>query len=130
MWVADWEDVTLYAYRIADKTPDPSRDRYDLQDERGNGAPWGIWSDGTTMWVGDYYAGKVYAYDHATRTREARDFNTLYPQGVHQPLGLWSNNVTTWIGEHVTGKVYAYDHATRTREPTRTLTLGSLIFGL
>ena len=30
--------------------------------DSGNSSPWGIWSDGTTIWVADHSDGKVYAY--------------------------------------------------------------------
>ena len=32
--------------------------------------PWGIWSDGTTMWVADFADGKIYAYEAESKERD------------------------------------------------------------
>ena len=37
----------------------------------GNTFPSGLWSDGTTMWVADYYDEKIYAYNLSTKARDA-----------------------------------------------------------
>ena len=35
---------------------------FDTLDAAGNRGSIGIWSDGTTMWVGDWHDGKIYVY--------------------------------------------------------------------
>ena len=35
----------------------------------GNNSPWGVWSDGTTMWVIDNSDDKIYAYNLINKTR-------------------------------------------------------------
>ena len=48
----------------------------------GNESPYGIWSDGTTMWVVDPLDLKIYAYNLSTKARDAaKDFNTLDAAG-------------------------------------------------
>ena len=52
MWVVDQFDDKIYAYGLASKARDASKD-FDTLAGAGNDAPLGIWSDGTTMWVAD-----------------------------------------------------------------------------
>ena len=61
MWVADFADDKLYAYRMSDRSRDSGKD-FDTLSVAGNGSPVGIWSDGTTMWASDFADGKLYAY--------------------------------------------------------------------
>ena len=66
----------------------------------GNGAPRGIWSNGTTMWVVDPADDKIYAYTVATKVRDSsKDFNTLSAAGNNNPYGLWSNGTTMWVAD-------------------------------
>ena len=83
--------------------------------------PWGIWSDGTTMWVGFYYEDhKVYAYDMATKARvPSKDFNTLIAAGNHDPRGLWSNGQTMWIADAVDDRIYAYNMTSKARDENK-----------
>ena len=52
MWAADFEDATLYAYQMSDRSRDSGKD-FNTLSAAGNKFPEGIWSDGTTMWVAD-----------------------------------------------------------------------------
>ena len=59
------------------EAPDPAKD-FDTLIAAGNSSSRGIWSDGTTMWVADWDDHKLYAYDLATKERDAaKDFDTL-----------------------------------------------------
>ena len=79
----------------------------------GNDSPYGIWSDGTTMWVGDYVGDKLYAYTLATGERDAdKDFNTLAVAGNDGPTGIWSDGVTMWVADNSDDRLYAYTLAT------------------
>ena len=56
----------------------------------GNGFPYGLWSDGETMWVVDRDDGQLYAYDVDTGARApGQDFILDALNG--DPLGLWSD---------------------------------------
>ena len=90
----------------------------------GNIVPLGIWSDGTTMWVADEgndepYSGKIYAYDLATKARDAsKDFDTLIDAGNIYPIGIWSDGTTMWVANYdgdneYNVKIYAYNLATK-----------------
>ena len=83
----------------------------------GNNNPVGIWSDGTTMWVADTDDDKIYAYDLATKARDAsKDFNTLAGAGNNNPEGIWSDRTTMWVVDQADDKIYAYDMATKARD--------------
>ena len=76
MWIADFEDAKLYAYRMSDRSRDSGKD-FTL--DAANGSPVGIWSDGTTMWASDFSDAKLYAYRMSDRSRDSgKDFNTLF----------------------------------------------------
>ena len=87
MWVADFADDKLYAYRMSDRSRDSGKD-FDTLSAAGNGSPVGIWSDGTTMWASDFADGKLYAYRMSDRSRDSgKDFNTLSAAGNKFPAG-------------------------------------------
>ena len=52
LWIADLDDAKLYAYNYWRGDRVPSKDFNTLR-AAGNTRPWGIWSDGETMWVAD-----------------------------------------------------------------------------
>ena len=62
MWVADFEDAKLYAYRMSDRSRDSGKD-FNTLFAAGNKFPEGIWSAGSTMWVASRDDAKLYAYD-------------------------------------------------------------------
>ncbi len=100
-------------------TRNPAAD-FNTLDAAGNSAPGGIWSDGTTMWVADWFLGKkIYAYNLATKARvPGRDFNTL-DADTDRPSGIWSDGTTMWVSDWLNDKIYAYDMATKARVPGR-----------
>ena len=59
VWVADAEDAWLYAYTLADGSPDAAKGR---ALDPVNTAPRGVWADGTTWYVADADDGVVYIY--------------------------------------------------------------------
>ena len=101
---------------------------FNTLDDAGNNSPSGIWSNGTTMWVADYDADKIYAYSMQTKQRVAdEDFDTLGDAGNNDPAGLWSDGTTMWVADPEDDKVYAYDLATKARDDTRDFdTLGDV----
>ena len=81
-----------------------------------NTNPWGIWSDGLTMWVADFVDKKIYAYDLANKERDAsKDFDTLARAGNYTPYGLWSDGETMWVVDRFGAKLEAYDMVTKAR---------------
>ena len=121
MWVADFEDHKLYAYRMSDRSRDAGRD-FTL--DAANGSPVGIWSDGTTMWTADFTDAKLYAYRMSDRRRDSgRDFNTLFAAGNKFPEGIWSDGTTMWVADTGNDTVFAYDLSTRAWDFEKDITL-------
>ena len=134
--VRDDETVPLETYSY-----DSALDFYGL-DTATNNIPYGVWSDGTTMWVVDTEDHKLYAYrmnpgqaDHGNRD-SAKEFD-LDARNTH-PNDIWSDGVTIWVADSSDNKLYAYrmnpgeaDHGSR--EPGKDIALhsdNSLNYGL
>ena len=99
--------------------PDPAKD-FNTLAAAGNNSPFGIWSDGTTMWVVDTNDDKIYAYNLVTKARDStKDFNTLAAAGNSLPLGLWSDGTTMWVSDFTDDKIYAYNLATKARDAAK-----------
>ena len=121
MWVADFEDHKLYAYRMSDRSRDSGKD-FTL--DAANGSPVGIWSDGTTMWASDFTDAKLYAYRMSDRSRDSgKDFNTLSAAGNKFPEGIWSDGTTMWVADTGNDTVFAYDLSTRAWDFEKDITL-------
>ena len=81
-----------------------------------NGASRGVWSDGTTLWVADSEADKIFAYDLTSGGRDAaRDIDTI-ATGNTQSRGIWSDGTTMWVADGSRDKVFAYDLASGARD--------------
>ena len=66
MWVADSGRKRIFAYNFPnywDREYGREFETLNLPDTLANASPTGIWSDGTTMWVADSEAGRIFAYD-------------------------------------------------------------------
>ena len=93
-------------------------------------APFGMWSDGVTMWV--LHHGQIYAYVMATKARvPGEDFKTLggnlFPRNS-SPENIWSDGETMWVSDsdRHDPRIYAYDMTTKKRDSRKdfdTLTL-------
>ena len=104
---------------------DSSQD-FDTLLAAGNEAPGGLWTDGTTMWVGDSGDSKIYAYKMSDKSRDAaKDFDTLTAAGNALPLGIWSNGTTMWVSDFEDTNLYAYNLSTKAREQSNEITLDS-----
>ena len=110
----------IFAYRRSDLSRDSSRDFDTLHANNDN--PFGIWSDGETMFVVERGGGRVYAY------RMKDDPNTPENEfGAHDPdkditldgqnaggVGIWAtNSETIWVANQVApdgalDKIFAY----------------------
>ncbi len=79
--------------------------------DAANAAPWGLWSDGTTLWVADTAALTVFAYTLADGSRDTT-MDIVLDAANTVPLGLWGDETTLWVANDwlptQTPKVYAY----------------------
>ena len=124
MWVVDRVDRQVYAYALAGGTrQDGANGTMDMEFDlhSNNSAAYGIWSDGTTMWVADNGDDKVYAYALAGGTRQDGTNGTMDREfDLHSdnigPYGIWSDETTMWVADLGDDKVYAYALAGGTRQ--------------
>ena len=117
MWVTDYTDNKLYAYKMSDKARDTAKD---ISLHTNNGDPVGIWSNGITMWVSDLTTNKLYAYNMSTKARDsAKDFDTLSAATNEVPVGIWSDGTTMWVADSVDDKLYAYNMSTKARDSAK-----------
>ena len=92
---------------------------YDLMDLTNNQS-YGLWSDGTTIWVADDGDDKIYAYNLETKARDSdKDFNTLTSAGNNKPAGLWSDFETMWVVDSADAKIYAYNLSNKARDNSK-----------
>ena len=99
--------------------------------------PYGIWSNGTTMWVASeewvrlsprtsgLSGGRLCSYNMASKKR-GPDFHTLGTHLNNEPTGITSDGTTMWVledeghPEHGSGdRIYAYNLSNYARNPAR-----------
>ncbi len=85
-----------------------------------HGASYGLWSDGTTMWVATW-SGWLRAYDLDTGIRSAQFDIRIQTYGM-PPDDMWSDGETIWVTNR-TGKIDAYRLPDRPYASTRSTTL-------
>ncbi len=115
----------LYAYSLANKTRDPTKDFTELDCENSHiGA---IWSNETTMWVSDHFDGRLYAYRMSDKSRDAdKDFDLLVGEDNVGGWGLWSNGTTMWVADVHDDRIYAYRMSDTTHDPDKDFDLEAL----
>ena len=106
----------LFAYNRSDGSRDSIKDFTTLS-AAGNGAPTGLCSDGTTMFVVDGDDNKVYAYTVSTKAHDSTKDITL-AGGNTKSEGLWCDADTVWVAEDDFGgsnDIFAYNRADGTQ---------------
>ena len=121
-----WNKTTSESYQI--EVSGALGQEFNTLGADGVTSAYGIWSDGTTMWVahrpeverGDTSSAKLFAYNMSTKQRDStKDFNTLDAAGNDNPRGLWSDGSIMWVVDQSDEKIYAYDMDTKARVPSR-----------
>ncbi len=95
-----------------------AEDDFDTLKAAGNVEARGIWSDGTTLWVGDdkVRAEKLFAYTLATKQRNpGQDFNHL-DDSNGSIRGIWSDGTTMWVVDYNRDKAFAYERTNMARD--------------
>ena len=105
IWVADSDDLKVYAYDLEAKTR-KSDDDFDLLET--NGDPRSMWSDGETMWVLDFEKKYVFAYPFGTWDLGmlSKEF-WLHPANSN-PTGLAGYGKRLWVTDEEDEKLYSY----------------------
>ena len=106
---ADGETTATYTVTVTRLTQDLAevqrRSALDFDDLSDN-VPFGLWSDGATLWSAAWWSGGLVAFDLDTQGRlSAQDIATASDNP--SPTGLWSDGVTLWASDY-DGGVYAY----------------------
>ena len=116
--------VSLLAQEDDDDSPHDRDTLREFSLHTNNGSPYGIWTDGTTMWVTDDQDYKLYAYTLATGARDtSKEFNLN--SNNRRPYGIWSDGTTIWVTNYNSTKMYAYTLATGAQDTSKEFTLFS-----
>ncbi|MBC6409529.1 MAG: cadherin domain-containing protein [Ekhidna sp.] len=108
LWVVDFADVKIYAYRLAGGTRQASKDINTLRNA-GNNNPTGIWSGGYRIRVADWQRDKTYSYRLSGGARQKdNDINRLKTAGNTRAQGIWADETTLWVADADNDKIYAY----------------------
>ena len=105
----DEQTTRIYTVAVTRLTADRAvalrRPELELDDLDDN-VPFGLWSDGTTLWSSMWWSVGLVAFDLATHGRvSGRDLATASDNA--SPTGLWSDGTTLWVADYG-GGVYAY----------------------
>ena len=111
IWVSDTSDAILYAYKLDINDDGTSGADFGARDEdkdialtSANNDPTGIWSDGETMWVADWFGRRAYAYALEDGVRKA---DQEFELGAG-PRALWSDGVSMLAMTSTGKKIYSY----------------------
>ena len=85
----------------------------------GNRNPYGLWSDGATMWVADYFDGRLYAYQMSDKSRDESMEFRLRGVGNSNPAGIRSDGTTIWVADGIDAKIYAYKMSDKSRDESK-----------
>ena len=119
-WISASHSRTLSAYQQDGSRP-PSRD---ISLHSDNTRPWYLWTNGTTIWVADPVALKLFAYRLSDGNRQETKDITLHADN-RQPTGIWSDGTTIWVVDVNQEKLYAYALDGGARQESREFDLHS-----
>ncbi len=137
LWVFDTLNAHFHAYDRATKTRIPDKSFPARLDSGQSVVAWGVWSDGTTMWIsgpttslwrpgeGAHWPtlGGVFTVDLASgHIKKARGY-----ADVQSSRGLWSDGVTMWVVSSGDGKLKAYDLRGGGRDADRDIDIGQIL---
>ena len=130
---------TLYAYRaysaagcaaangidsVTFKTLPWRKPSEDFSLHADNANPYGIWSNGTTMWVLDQSDDHIYAYQMSDQSRDtSKEFDL--PAANDNPRGIWSDGTTMWVTDLIDNKVYAYKMSDKSMDTSKEFDLAA-----
>ena len=103
----------VFAYTISNGNRDSSKDFEQLYVSTQTAAqnaetPWGIWSNGTTMFVVDSADDNVFAYKHSDESQDS-DKNITLDTANDDPNGMWFDGRVLWVVDDSDDRLYAYN---------------------
>ena len=85
------------------------------------GAPDGIWSDGTTLWVFTGAFQNLAAFNLSSKARDSgKDVSV---GSVWSPVYVTGHGSTVWMGQRHLNRLWAYSLASKARDPGKDITL-------
>ena len=108
----------VFAFNLNDGVRDTTKEFPLHLDSKPSYTARGIWSDGTTVWVSDWDAAKLFAYTLSTGARVPASDITLHHLN-DSAQGIWSDGTTIWVAQWESLKFFAYDLATGAYDPEK-----------
>ena len=125
LWVVEGEALKLYAYSLANDSPNRNQARDVQLDVSENAKPGGCTTDGTTIWVADDGNDKLFAYAVAGGARvSGKDFGAL-EDANNRLTGVTNDGSTTWVADLTLKKLFAYRLSDMAYDTDKDLTLHS-----
>ena len=128
---ADMSTERIYTVQVnrsatADHGWDAVKDIDTLWGRSSGLRPYGLWSDGDLLWIGDADAGVINAYDSGGARMVERDIDVRGAVGRHDIAGIWSDGETIWAAVPAVDRLYGFDLATGQQQRSRDIdTLGA-----
>ena len=107
LWVADYWQWKVFAYRLSDKVRVEEKE-FDLMDDSTPYAGYGLWSDRETVLLASPFYDRVVAHSLATGAQQADRTVDLSADGIDSPNGLWSDGESMWVVIERDSRIYAY----------------------
>ena len=137
-WLTSREDCAIIGFNNIDQYTDRPNFGIDIADRDkeiceladDNAHPYGLWSDGKTMWVSDRDEGRIFAYSVRSGEQEPgvpgwgereidKEIVTVkvvdvseetYPHIANNstPTGIWSDGETMWVADYESDRIFAY----------------------
>ncbi len=138
MWLTTREDCGIVGLNNIDEYPTGPLVSIDIADRdkeicnlaEQNAHPYGLWSDGKTMWVSDREAGRIFAYSVREGEQETgipawgereigkeivtvkivdvTEENYSHIANNSSPTGIWSDGETIWVADYESDRIFAY----------------------
>ena len=128
LYVTDVTDDHVYAYTLPGGARDTTKEFAITAPPRAtntNLAPSGIWSDGTSVWVGDVTdgtGGRIIKYSMTgtyESTFDLHNTDRLASNNNTHPAGIWSDGTTLWVVDNRDDRAYAYVLSSGARDATK-----------
>ena len=116
--VTDREQGKLFAYRANGVRTSPN----DVDLHSSNANPGDIASDGTTVWVADAAARKLFGYSLSTGSRDPSGDIGLHADN-DAPTGIWTDGETMWVANATGSRVFSYSLSDGARASEHEITL-------
>ena len=142
IYISGNSGTMVFAYTRADGSRDEIKDFAINQGSLrlSQGLKAGIWSDGATMWMLDYYygedmdgtdtpalgTGKVFAYNLSDGERDTAEEFPLHLATNSAAGGIWSDGSTVWVSDWSAAKLFAYTLNGGARDSDKDITLHHL----